>query len=137
MPEIGEWHSQPERIFQGMARSLIQKERALQPQHPPRASTGPTPATQDSAPHGGPLGATSATHHLLEPGPALFSPCALSWPRDARPEQPEPLGWVPSLRGAPVKGCPPHPGSQKTRSTPRLQCSHPLNVGRCFFSSIF
>lgn len=137
MPEIGEWHSQPERIFQGMARGLIQKERALQPQHPPRASTGPTPATQDSAPHGGPLGATSATHHLSEPGPRLFAPCALSWPRDARPEQPEPLGWVPSLRGAPVKGCPPHPGSQKTRSTPRLQCSHPLNVGRCFFSSIF
>lgn len=137
MPEIGEWHSQPERIFQGMARGLIQKERVLQPQRPPRASAGPTPAAQDSAPHGGPLSATSATHHLSEPGPRLFLPCALSWPRDARPMQPEALGRVPPLRGAPVKGCPPCPGSQKTGSTPRLQCSHPLNVGHCFFSSIF
>lgn len=77
MPAIGEWHSQPGRIFQGMACGRIQKESTLQPPGRGRTHHVPTPRTP-------PANGGSPRCPLRDPPPgpgALPPPCRPLAPR--------------------------------------------------------
>lgn len=134
MPEIGEWHSQPGRIFQGMACGLIKKESILQPHCPPCTREGLTTSRhpglcrQIEVSHH----VTSMTHCLSESGPELSSSVPSPGTLMLLPHRSETLG-----RTASIKGCSPLSGSQQTSNAFQFLRTCLFTVGYCFLNSIF